>query len=417
MTFPSRRAALALLSAMFIIVGFAVYLSLMRDFAITGSSDSTHYDALGTSLAAHGIYSLDGVTPFFEREPGYPVFLAILYALFGLHAYGAVFLVQGLLYLFAVLAFDRAMRKVVPPRASLIAVAILLFSPAVYHSIFAILRESLALSLALLFTACAYEAWSRRSYGLAALAGALLGYLILTYAALLLLPFFLCLALLIMRFPWRQGVLLFLVAFIVIAPWGIRNYAHRGELCLTGCTRAALQWYVRGEQAETLRGAEPFRCLWAEYVTRNYEGRNPNCHFNAVMYRKWPEGFKGTEEDRLVGKAGQAKILAHFGWYLWGSVAEVLELHLPYVNGWGRTYNLLALSSTVFVYLGCLLALPFIFRRKYALLLAFIPYFLGVFALTDALPRYLVPAIFCYVFLASIGYHWLLSRLFQRARL
>jgi 4-amino-4-deoxy-L-arabinose transferase-like glycosyltransferase len=412
----SRRSALVALSVAFVLICVGIEVFMMHDFTVVNDGDSYQYDALAVSLVQDGTYSLDGTTPFFEREPGYSVFLAGIYRVFGLHAYTAVFALQGLLYLLSVLVFERTMRKVATPRAALLTAAILLLFPAAFHTVFAILRESVSLSLGLIFTACVYEAAERRSMLLSLAAGLLLGLLIITYAALLLIPIFLIVAFVLMRFPWRHAAALFVVMACIVGIWGARNYAHKGELCLTGCYRSALQWYVRGEQAENLRGMEPFACLGAEYLTRDYTGRNPDCHFNAVWHRKWPDGFKGVPEDRQIAKDGQAKILAHFGWYLWGSVAEVLELHLPYVGSLGKTYNLLAAASTAFLYLGCLLALPAVFQRRFALPAAFVLYTIGVFVLTDALPRYLLPVIFCYALAAGIGYDRLLSRFSRHAR-
>lgn len=381
---------------------------ILRDQTDIG--DAVQYNSLAVNLVQKGMYSLDGVTPFFEREPGYSAFLAAVYKVVGIDAYGIVFFLQGLLYLLAVLFFERTLRRLTSPNIALIATGFLLFMPTGFHVVFLLIRESLALSLGLIFCTATYEAWQRRSWGYAALAGASLGYLILTYAALLLVPIFLVAAFVLMRFPWKQAVLMFIVAGTVIAPWAIRNYSHKGELCLTGCYRAALQWYVRGEQAETIRGFEPARCLWAEYISRDYTGRDLNCNFNAVWHRKWPDGFYPTIEDRAIGRAGQEKILAHFGWYLWFSVFEVVELHLPYVDSWSTVYNVLAALWSVIVYVGCLLALPFLWRRWAALPAAFMLYFTAVFILTDATPRYLAPALFCYAAFAGVGYDRLLSR-------
>jgi hypothetical protein len=176
-------------------------------------------------------------------------------------------------------------------------------------------------------------------------------------------------------------------------------------LCLTGCYRAALQWHVRGEQAEHIGiNFEPARCLIAEYVTRDWTGRSDYCSFNGVWHRKWPAGFVGVPEDAEITREGQAKILANMPSYLWFSLFEVVELHLPYVNGWGRAYNLSAILWTALVYLGCALSVPFLRRKEYLLFAAFIAYVTALFSLTDATPRYLVPILHCYAFLAVLGY-------------
>jgi hypothetical protein len=177
-----------------------------------------------------------------------------------------------------------------------------------------------------------------------------------------------------------------------------------------------LQWYVRGEQSETVHGLEPLKCLYAEYVSRDWTGRDPNCSFNAVWHRKWPQGFVGVEADRAISTEGQAKIRAHFGSYLWFSVFEVIELHLPFVDSWGEPYNVLALLSMLVLYAGAVWSLVDLRRTALWLFPMLIGYVTGVFALTDAIPRYLLPVIFCYAVLAGIGYDRVIAWFSARRR-
>lgn len=123
----------------------------------------------------------------------------------------------------------------------------------------------------------------------------------------------------------------------------------------------------------------------------------------------------GVPADLQITKDGQAKIFANLGNYLWFSLFEIAELHFPYTNGWGRVYNVGAMLSTAFLYLGCLFGLRTAFRWPEFLLFAGIAlYVTGLFILTDATPRYLVPIIFCYALLAGIGYDVLISRIWRR---
>jgi 4-amino-4-deoxy-L-arabinose transferase-like glycosyltransferase len=48
-----------------------------------GGPDSFEYSRHAQSMLRHGVYSLDGRTPDRMRQPGYPLFLAVVYALFG----------------------------------------------------------------------------------------------------------------------------------------------------------------------------------------------------------------------------------------------------------------------------------------------------------------------------------------------
>lgn len=411
----SLSAVHVLVAAFVVLVGILLPTRLAVPPALTFVDDASQYSALATSLVQHGVYALDGVHPFFEREPGYPVFLAALYAVFGVETRGAIYVAQALLVLAGALCLRRELEVLFSRRASLLFLGLVLLHPAVLHVVLTPLREALALALAMFFTAWTLKSVRRGGIGHAVAAGLVLGALILTYAPYLLFPVgFIVVALLIRQKPAHVAVTIVACA-AVVGIWGTRNWVQRGEPCLTGCYRSALQWYVRGEQAETIRGSEPFFCLYAEYVTRNREGLDPNCHFNAVWRRQWPNGMQFVPEDRNVGKAGQQKILANFSHYLWFSVFEVAELHLPYVNGWGRTYNLAATAFTALSYLGVLLWAVFrAWRRELLLPLSLMAYTTALFALTDALPRYLMPVVFCYAWLASIGYDRLIRKLWKR---
>lgn len=379
---------------------------LSFQFAAEGlSGDPYQYDALARSLVLHGTFSLDGVTPFFEREPGYSVFLAAVYAVFGVGSYAAVFALQAALHAAATFSFARSVRAFLPRGATTALAASLLFAPPVFHALFALTRESVALSLAMFFTAAVFSLLRAPTLAKAAGAGALLGFLILVNIPFMLFPVGFAALLLWWRIPWTRVLLCTAVAAAVLAPWGIRNEVHRGAPCLTGCYRSALQWYVRGEQAEHIGvGIEPAMCLWAEYVSRDWSARSPYCSFNGVWHLKWPEGFVGVPEDARIAREGQAKIVSHLLSYAWFSLFEIVELHLPYVNGWGRAYNLSAVAWTAAAYVGCALSLPFLRRREYLLFAAFMAYTTALFALTDATPRYLVPILHCYAFLAIVGY-------------
>jgi hypothetical protein len=392
-----------------------LWLRLALPHGAAFQDDAGQYHLIAKHLLEHGIYSLDGVTPFFEREPGYSVLLAGIYAAFGVGNRGAIFVVQAVMYLLASLIFHREFRRHVPERAADIALLLLLLFPASFHAAFTVLRETLSLSLMMGF-ATGVLALSRRCGPRAAVGGGLcLGTAAVTFVPFLLIPPFFAVLSWILKIRWRDFVLLLVAMAVPVGIWGIRNMSHTGSLCLTGCNRAALQWYVRGVQAETINGWEPITCLYAEFVTRDWTGLDENCAFNGVMHRKWPEGFKALPEDRVFGEQGIERIKRHPIAYLWLSVFEAVELHLPYVNGWGRTYNVLALAATGIVYLGFLLWFFFrCWRRTDLLFLMLIGYVSGVFGLTDATPRYLMPVIFAYMALAGIGYDLLVCKLWKR---
>lgn len=379
----------------------------------TFGGDAAGYNAGAVSLVQSGTYAIDGV-PTVDREPGESLLLAGIYLVFGIENRIAIFAVQGLLALAAFFFFTNELRRRAGDRAAAICFLLLILFPASWYVIFSAIRESLALSLGLCAAAFLLRFERSRAWRDAIASGALLGMLILTYMAFLLLPLGLAPA---VYYLWRvrlpQAAVVVVVPFLFVAAWGARNLVLTGHACLSGCQRPAITWYVRGEQAEKIRGLEAFRCLWSEYISRDWTGRSDACSFNNVKNTQWNRGVRPEEldQDLALGKEGQRKILRHFGSYLWFSVFEVLELHLPYVNERGHRYNVSAAAGTTILYLGVLAGLWTVLRRRDLALLLLIPaYATGVFILTDATPRYLMPVIFVYAMIAGIGYDKLLSR-------
>lgn len=384
------------------------------------SGDGAVYSTLAENILTTGGYTWEG-KPFFEREPGMSVFLAGVYGVFGAKNVMAVFIIQALIYLGAVLLFCRVIRASVGDTATILTAAILLLSPVIFKVTFSLYRESQALSL-LLFVTSTCITWIRtQKIVFALLAGVLLGAAMLVYAPLLLLPIFLLPFFVLLKRKWQHIALFLCAVGIVCAPWVIRNINLQGSPCFTGCYRNVLQWYVRAEQSEQLFGLEPLRCLHAEYISRDWSERSPYCSFNAVWHMKWPEGFVGVPEDAVVARESQHKILANFPNYLWMSLFEIIEFHTPFVGAFGGTTLNLAISlGMLFTYIGCACWLVFlcIQRRRPSvletLLILIMTYSIALFALTDATPRYLVPLFFCYAVLSGIGFDQLFHVICKR---
>ncbi len=372
------------------------------------SSDASEYSRAAIHLLQSGFYSLDGVHAFFAREPGYSLFLAVLYFLFGIENSFALFVVQGLLYYFACLFFVRSLPSSVSQRAATICFALLLTHISVFHTIFSAYRECFALILLLVFSATLLLFLCCPTFLKACISGVLLGYAILTYYSFLLFPFFLLLVLWIHRVRLRYALPLFFIPFLVISPWLVRNSQYSSNERSEAMQRMTYVWYVRAEQAEKVRGLEPLRCLWSEYVSRDWSNRSHACSFNGVKNTKWPNGILHGDEDQLAVES-RHRILQSFPSYLWFSIIEILELHLPYLGGgWSFTYNLSASLASLLLYIGFLFGISSMRDKNCTLFVALIFYNTLVFILTDATPRYLLPIIFCYTFFSALGYERML---------
>lgn len=379
------------------------------------AGDAESYSAGAISLLQTGMYSLDGIHPAMTREPVMSFFLVPIYALFGTENALALSIVQMLLLFFASWAFCTVYARSVGSRAAGITFIILLTSGSVMHTVFSAYRECLVLSLLLLFSAV----YLRRSASVVLdtiLMGVLFALVLLTYYSFVFFPLFFAVVWLRDGRSFKQFALFCVVAAALTSLWGLRNMSYDGTFRIIDNRRTAVMWHVRGEQAERIRGTEPFWCLWSEYVSRNWDGRSDACSYNALMHAQWPDGFDADGEFSDTAARGKEKILAYFPWYLWFSVFEVLELHLPYLGGgWSSAYNLYASLTQLLLAIGCAFGLSKIFEKRLSLIVAFALYNTLVFILTDATPRYLLPVFFAYAALAGVGYDAALQA-FRRLR-
>lgn len=383
---------------------------------LTFSSDASDYHNGAIHILHNHSYSVDGVTPFTDREPGQSIFLAMVYGVFGDGNRLAIYGSQALLYFLSLWLFCKNVKKLTNTRVALISQWIGILFPPIWCVLLFPNREALALSLGMFCVASFMKYQARQTAGTAVLTGLLLAGIILTYIPLLLLPLIYALVWRCWKLPWRHLLLVLICAWLPIGLWGVRNSQVLHRFCIARCTTQAIVWHVRGVQAEQVTGLEPLRCLWSEYISRNWTGRSPACSFNAVKNAQWPHGTHANQaDDQRVAIIGKQKIKTHFLNYLWFSVVDVLEIHFPFVNSWGRIYNVLAALGSAVVYLGISLFAWALACRRLAWksnfwLFLFIPaYLVTFFALTDGTPRYLMPVIFCYFFGAALGYDVLVS--------
>jgi hypothetical protein len=290
------------------------------------------------------------------------------------------------------------LRHHVPRWAPEIAAVFLFLQPAVYHVTLTAYRESLTLSCMLLLSAVLLSLCRRPSWLKAAGAGMLLGAILLTCITLIFVPLLLAPLLFFWNIPKRHLALMFFIPIVALSLWGLRNRIQTGEFRLIGTWRVASNLRRRAEQAETFRLRDPALCLWVEYVTRNRSQASPFC----------PERPELMSNDVAVQQRSipesKATILRHLPNHVWNSMFYAVELHLPFVNGWGLLYNLLEVAATALLYLGCLLSLPFVKKRIWGLCVAFILAITIACAPIQALPRYHMYVFHSYVVLAGIGY-------------
>lgn len=113
-------------------------------------NDAAAYDDIGKNLAQHFSYSRDGVTPTIERPPGYPVFLAVIYFVFG-HNVQAVIFSQVLISVLSVYLLYLLSKFFLKEMSALICAGLVSVYPMfIYYNLF-LYSENFAIFTCLLF--------------------------------------------------------------------------------------------------------------------------------------------------------------------------------------------------------------------------------------------------------------------------
>jgi 4-amino-4-deoxy-L-arabinose transferase-like glycosyltransferase len=206
------------------------------------TTDSFVYGDIAKNWLQHGIYGLSGVpdiSPTYIRLPGYPAFLATVFAIFGMEHYRAVLLLQMLVDLGTCFLIADLARRLVSPRAARAAFLLAALCPFLANYVANALTETWEVfftALALDFAIIGLEARQPSSLrpwlgcGLAIGAaillrpdGALLLFAIEAYLF----------ALLVRRWRdntqpgaprlFRSGLILAVVSLATLIPWTLRN--------------------------------------------------------------------------------------------------------------------------------------------------------------------------------------------------
>ena len=397
------RRFLAIVGAVYLaLCGLQLQRELTQPIDQTFSNDAASYDAAAVQLARTGLYSLDGQRPYAEREPGLSIFYAAIYWLFGAQNRFALFAAQLLLYGIAVLWFASQTDLGLETSERKAFVTLMLLLPAVLHTLFLPLRESLTSSLMLVAASLFFSLVRRPAWSLAVALGILWAAICLTYLPFLFFPAGVVLLAMWEKVPWSKACLVALIPALAALGWMGRNQSQTDRFELTSNWRATAIIYARAEQAKQVRGLAPVECLVAEYVTRDWTGLPRACSLNGVINAKWPNRVP-TPDDDTIRRESVATIIAEWPHYLWFSAFEVVEFHLPFVGGRGFLFNVWVSLGTGIVYLGVGGSLFAGSRRVYRYLVPLALYTMAIFAVFDATPRYRMPILFCYVVPASVG--------------
>ena len=196
------------------------------------NSDFIQYDGIARSLLDGEGYAYDG-RPTLIRGPGFPTWVAFIYALTG-RSYGAVVVGQVMLSVLLVYLTALLGRRLGGDRASAVAAWLAAVSPLLGFYAGSPYSEPLYTALSLLGILAIPTHTRPNAYRQAALAGALIGLSCFVRSQNVLVPILLA-AWWVTRARWR-GLLLtlaFCASFAaVVAPWTARNYLVSGEFVL-----------------------------------------------------------------------------------------------------------------------------------------------------------------------------------------
>ena len=198
-------------------------------------SDAATYYVIGDNLLSGvGYRYSEDQPPTARRTPGYPVFIASVFRVFGRN-FNAVRGVQCVLDVVSVAAIFGLTLLLTESRAAalLAALGYAIYPPAILSTTY-IMTETLYTLLLLVFALACVLALKARNLTLYLTAGIMLGLAVLTRPGGFLLPVaVLVVALFVRRTVWRGLVILMLAFVVTILPWGIRNKHVLGKFTVT----------------------------------------------------------------------------------------------------------------------------------------------------------------------------------------
>ncbi len=426
------------LSARAYLIFLATVLALMAAVALAGlptlqtnttrllpGTDAAQYDLFARNLEANRGFSSDGppFEPTVYREPGYPLFVAVVYRL--THDNADVVAAAQILVLALISGLVAMLgARLFSPLTGLVAGGLIGFSPELTNYASWVLSETLFtfLLVASLALAARAQRTGRGSDYLAVGVGLGLSMLVRAIAGSLVLPVGLLLAYGERRSGWRR-VLLHLAllgvgAAVVVAPWLARNWAATGRPAFTsrsgvvivrrapraaepasmypGWVRAAA-WMATNPLSNLIVPIERFQwgpeiednAIWDFHVNESVRYMN---RYDAVC-RAAPSW------DDCATEIGLAFFRAYPVQYLAQSAFELVKLHFaPLPSQPGTVHN-------VTVWLAFLGIAGVAVRRRIAagraLVLGTVAVYVALSVLVDAQERYILPVLPIYAIFAA----------------
>jgi 4-amino-4-deoxy-L-arabinose transferase-like glycosyltransferase len=373
------------------------------------------------------------------RTPGYPFFIAVIYALFGNHPYTVLF-IQIFLNLISILLMYKIGKQLFSEKAGFIAAV--LFSSDIHHAIFInyLLTETIYTTLflaGLLFyikglkqSAFRYFVYCGVIYGISTLVRPISQYYI---GGILL--FTLLWYLKDLKTGIRNASIIFFSYLIMITPWCLRNYTEFGHFAISNIKGYNLLFW-NASYYEAKRQQKPIEQINDEFLEE-------------LKKMGWRKDLNPFEKERIDGELAAKILKANFTDYLKTHLIGTVKIHLSLgtqsltdvlhipARKWTEeekyTNGVVALAKKFFatktgyeimlgLFVAVFLALIYFFavigiwrlvREKQVLIMLFLLGSAGYFALISGIisyARYRLPSIPFYILLASVGLVWWMER-------
>ena len=225
------------------VVHTAIFIAYLRPDWNLSWSDQEGYKRLGAALAETGRFTRYPDSPVFVpeviRTPGYPIFVAVIYRLFGVGNDLAVTAAQAVVFAALCLLVYRIGCRVAGDRSGVVAAALTaVFAPLPHFAALVLTELWTAFVLTAALLMCLRAVQRKRLIDFV-VAGVLLSATTLVRPAFVLLPFFLCLGMPLLVRSQRDAralagwASLAVAAVITLMPWFAYNYVNLGQFTLS----------------------------------------------------------------------------------------------------------------------------------------------------------------------------------------
>jgi 4-amino-4-deoxy-L-arabinose transferase-like glycosyltransferase len=407
-------------------------------------ADEWQYEILGWNIAAGHGYSLSFDAPYeptFLREPGYPLFIALLYKVFG-RKYLFIYITQILLFCFTCILTYKIYKEIfginiAKYSAFFVAACLTLanYSVIFYSENFFIFLLCLNIYFAILAKHTGNIKWFIAT-------GVISGLTVLTKSIMIFFPFLIvCFFLLGRNKNFKLTnytaniILMFFLCAATLTPWVFRNYRLFGMKNLNSRSEIVLLMRALKTEYPIEKIKIAYVYYFSEYLGAKFfpqaieKPRDFMLADDHLVYRMeedlLEQGYSRSEVSAIIRKEALQRIKKHPFKYILQTPLEFIKMmsfmHIPLLNETyvinkfkNINYGLVMLASIrgIYKFVGYFMVILtgigiYIRRREWVqhfIVLAPILYINGICSLLHGYPRFAVPLIPFYFMYSVIGF-------------